>query len=146
MNPLEICKIAHARQTMVAAGRFWEPMPWMLSTRAVAVISTPARSHFGSSRSELDVWPEFQPEPGQHFFVTLLCQTAFLKFAMPKRKPEEAFAVPSGNEEDPWADEESLEWKHQDDVVNQCRAVWKEHMETKHSFVYAENDKDGRQT
>ena len=53
---------------------------------------------------------------------------------MPKRKHEDEA---SGTEE---------EWKHEDEVVNQCRAVWKEHMETKHSFVYAENDKDGRQT
>ena len=53
---------------------------------------------------------------------------------MPKRKHEDEA---SGHEEN---------WKHEDELVNQCRAVWKEHMETKHSFVYAENDKDGRQT
>ena len=42
---------------------------------------------------------------------------------MPKRKHEDEA---SGTEE---------EWKHEDEVVNQCRVVWKEHMETKHSFV-----------
>ena len=125
---------------------FGNQCPGMLSTRAVAVISTPARSHFGSSRSELDVWPEFQPEPGQHFFVTLLCQTAFLKFAMPTRKPEEAFAVPSGKDKDPWADDEESLWKHEDDVVNQCRALWTEHMPKRDSFVYSESMSDGFQT
>ena len=85
------------------------------------------RSHFGSSGSELVVCPEFQPKPGQHFFVTLLCQTALLKFAMSKRKHEEAF----GKEEE---ENPEGEWKHKDEVVNQCRALWKEHMPKRDSL------------
>ena len=58
---------------------FGNQCPGMLSTRAVAVISTRARSHFGSSRSGLDVWPEFQPEPGpakRFSELAFFCDTA----------------------------------------------------------------------
>ena len=63
----------------------------------------------------------------EHFFVTLLCQTALLKFAMSKRKHAEA--IGKEEEENPEG-----EWKHKDEVVIQCRAVWTEHMSKKDSF------------
>ena len=130
---------------------FGNQCPGMLSTRAVAVISTPCPKPFWFKSYPFScifkvnsVANRVLPcQPGfarfEHFFVTLLCQTALLKFAMSKRKHAEA--IGKEEEENPEG-----EWKHTDEVVNQCRAVWTEHMSKKDSFVYSEKMEDGAQT